>query len=171
MSGSPSTTRPPSAGSERARSAAIAAMPASAARVARRIPSSSRGGLPAPAVVEEALVGDELDAVAAERVGVPERERAGDAARVRIPSERDDLHGDRRSDVVEVDARAEEVVRREGLGRDDLDRRVDDGDPVALDAPDDRDPAPADLRVDERVADVDRDLVPQLRTSARCRRR
>ena len=51
---------------------------------------------------------------------------------------------------------------RERLCRDDLDRRVDDRDPVALDAPHDRDAPPADLRVDERVADVDRDLVPEL---------
>ena len=45
MSGSPSATRPSSLGSERARSAAIAAIPASAARDAIVIPSSWRGVL------------------------------------------------------------------------------------------------------------------------------
>ena len=123
-------------------------------------------GLPAPAVVEEALVRDELDSGAAERVRRPERERLGDAG-APDPEGLDDLHGDRRFDVVEVDARADQLVRRERLDRDDLDRRVDDGDPVALDAPYDGDAAPADLRIDEGVPDVDRDLVTELRTPHR----
>ena len=39
--------------------------------------------------------------------------------------------------------------------------------PIALDAPDDRDAPAADLCVEERVADVDRNLVPELRETER----
>ncbi len=45
---------------------------------------------------------------------------------------------------------------------DDLDRRVDDCDPVALDAPHDGDAPPTDFCVQEGIADVDRDLVAEL---------
>ena len=77
VSGSPSATRPPSPGSERASSAAIAAIPASAAREARRDPLAlPRRLAPAP-VVEEPLVDGQLDAVGAERVRVAEREARG----------------------------------------------------------------------------------------------
>ncbi len=67
-----------------------------------------------------------------------------------------------RVDLVVVHPGLDQVVHRDRLGRDDLDRRLDDRDPVALDAPHDRHPSPADLRVQERVADVERQLVSQL---------
>ena len=116
---------------------------------------------------KQPLVDDELDARGAERVGVPERERrrARRASAGRATATwRTTLVG---GDLVEVDAVADQVVDRERLRVDDLDRRVDDGDAVALDAPDDRDAAPADLGVQERVDDVDRDLVAQLGAAVR----
>ena len=45
---------------------------------------------------------------------------------------------------------------------DDVDRRIDCGDAVALDAPGDRDPPAAHLGVEQHVDDVDGDLVAQL---------
>ena len=63
-----------------------------------------------------------------------------------------------------VDACPDQVVRGKRLRVDDLDRRVDRGDAIALDAPDDRHAPPAHLRVQKRVDDVDGDLVSQLGT-------
>ena len=79
----------------------------------------------------------------------------------------DDL---RRCEGVEVGALADEVVDREGLVVEDLDRRIDGGDAVALDAPGDRDAAAAHLGVEQHVEDVDGDLVAQLRRCAACHR-
>ena len=117
--------------------------------------------LPAAAHVEESLVGDDLDAGGAEVVRQPERERVGhprarDAERLDCT---DDLG---RRDLVVVDPGGDEVVDRDRLHGDDLDPRVDDRDPVALDAPDDCDAAIADLGVDERVADPEWQLVSEL---------
>ncbi len=117
--------------------------------------------LPASAVVEHPLVDHELDARLAQSVGEPDGELAGhlrapEAEGLHLP---DDVG---RCEVVEVDALADEVVDGEGLRVDDVDGRIDGGDAVALDAPHDRDPALADLRVQERVADTERKLVPQL---------
>jgi hypothetical protein len=114
-----------------------------------------------PALVEEPLIGDELDAVGAQRVGDPDREGERHA-RPRDPERSDGAHRLRGLDLVVVDPRRDEVVDGDRLGRDDLDRRVDRCNPVAFDAPDDRDPPLADLGVEKRVADAERQLVPQL---------
>ena len=120
------------------------------------------GRLPSPAVVVEALVDRQLDAVRAERIGVPQREGPGDDG-VANPELPGDTHEDDRGDLVVVDAVPHEVVVRERLDGDDLHGRVDRRDPIPLDAPDDCDPPAVDLREAERVADRDRDLVPELR--------
>ena len=115
VSGSPSTTRPPSPGSDRASS--VGDRGHAGLRRARRSPDplELRLGLPSPTVVEEALVWHELDARSAERVRVPERERAGDA-RAPDPERLDHPHDERRPDVVDVDAR-HGSARRRGTSR------------------------------------------------------
>ena len=119
-------------------------------------------GLASPAVVEEPLVDGQLDAVSAQGVRMAQRERRRHDG-VAQPHRPRDPYGQGRLDLVHVDAVPDEVVGRERLHRDDLDRRVDGGDAIALDAPDDGDAAAVELEVAEGVADRDRDFVAQLR--------
>ena len=124
-------------------------------------PLELAGRLDAAAVVEVPLVDRQLDAVCPERIRVPEG-KGRRHHRVAKPERARDPHRDRRRDVVVVDAVTYEVVVRERLDRDDLDGRVDRGDAVSLDAPDDRDAPPVELDVAKGIADRHRDLVPQL---------
>ena len=168
MSGSPSTS-----------AAAVARLRAREQRRDRRHPCLGRllrdanpgqleVGLAPPAVVEEPLVDDELDTVGPQPVADRRAgKRSGTTARS-MPSD---------ATICENSAGKTSYASRpsrQQAGRagsvsdgDELDRRIARGDAIALDAPDDRDAPAADLGVEERVADVDRNLVAELRQAER----
>ena len=117
--------------------------------------------LHAAAGVEEALVGRDLDAAAAQQVGEPEREAVRDD-RVLEP---DLLAEARRELVLRVVRRQpaeDELVPAELLDRMDL--GVDPGglEPRVLERSDDDVPPAVPLGVDDRIGEPERDLVPEL---------
>jgi hypothetical protein len=119
-----------------------------------------------PRLVEEPLIDDEFDAVGPKPVGDPEREPVGHQGA------REAQRGDHprelgRKELVRIEPVTKELLEREGLAGDQLDRGVDERDPVAFHAPHDGDPPAPDLGVEKRVTDVDRHLVAQFRQANR----
>ena len=125
VSGSPSTIRPPSPAPSARSSAAIAAIPASAALCADADARELEVGLAPPPVVEEPLVDDELDAVGPQPVADAEREALGHD-RLLDAERRHHLREQRREDLVGIEPVAREAGRA-GRSRPaiELDRRVD----------------------------------------------
>ena len=113
------------------------------------------------ALVEEALVGGELDPVRAQVVGVAEREAGG---RGRAP-ETQLLAGAEVELLVErvaVESLLEQRVDARVLEREHLEPDPQLGDPAGLERADDHGPLPADLGVEERIGHGERHLVAQL---------
>ena len=124
-------------------------------------PRQLGGALHPTAVVEEPLIDVERDPCAAQPVGVRNREARGHDRVL----ETDVLHEtetDLGKDRVQVEALRDELLGPIRLERLQLHVGCRPLDVVELERVDAHEPAPADLRVRERVADGDRDLVAQL---------
>ena len=151
-------------------SAAAAAMPASAARCARRIPASSLPFFARRRADELLVVHDELDAVGAQPVG--DRDAGAPAApappsgpRGRRSARRPRARPRRRGIPPSTSSKRPELVDAE-----ELRLRPHRRDPLALERVREDHGAPVRLEVRERVDDHERDLVAQRGDRSRCRR-
>ena len=138
-------------------------------RAARAADARQLGlGLDAPTLVEEALVGLELDPVRAQVVRVAEREGRGrDGAldaevpagvEVELPLVR-----------VRIEAAPEQLVDADVLERQHFEAGAELRDPAGLERADDDGAFSGDLRIEERIGDGERHLVPELRRADRVR--
>ena len=136
------------------------------ARLRRLLGAANAGELvralrPSP-VVEELLVDGQLDAVRPQRVRDPEREAPGDD-RLRDTEPAHDAHRDLVRVRVQVEPAPPQLVGAELLERVDLEPGAEGLDAHRLHRADRDQPLPVDLRVDERIGDPERYLVPELR--------
>ena len=119
-----------------------------------------------PALVEERLVRLELDAVRAQEVGVTEWER-GRGRRPLEPEPAAGVEPQLALEVVRVEAALDELVRAGILEGEHLQVGAEVAHATCLERADHDGAPPADLRVQERVGDRQRHLVPKLRRAHR----
>ena len=168
VSGSPSSVSVPFARDAPRSISTPTAIPASTARQARRMPSSSCSVFTRRRSSKKRWSAVELDALPAEVVRIGERE-AGGRHGLLEPERLAGDHVQLQRVRIGVEAALEQLVHADVLEREHLEVRSEIADPAGLERADDDASRPADLRVEEGVGDGERHLVPQLGRADRVR--